>query len=167
MDPLQLELGILAFIALVAVVTAYALKRNPKSPPGDPLLALVVGWCVPGAGHWVLGQKKKAIFLFVAIMLTFAAGVVLADFRNVKNADNEFYWAGQLGCGLIYFIANVLMGNSPHHKVPIDLYEIGLLYICVAGMLNIVLLLNLFNMPLGPQASTPPAEPPAPAKEAA
>ncbi len=158
MDPLQLELGILAFIALVALVTAFALKRNPKAPPGDPIAALILGWCIPGAGHWVLGQRKKAIFLFVTIMLTFSAGIVLADFRNVKNADNEFYWAGQLGCGLIYFIANVLFGNTPAGKVPIEWYEIGLLYICVAGMLNVVLLLNLFNLPAAPSA---------PSKEAA
>lgn len=166
MDPLQLELGILGFIALVALITAYALKRNPKAPPGDPLAALVLGWCVPGAGHWVLGQRKKAIFLFVAIMLTFAAGVVLADYRNVKNADNEFYWAGQLGCGLIYFIANVLVGHTPAGRMPIEWYEIGLLYICVAGMLNVVLLLNLFNLPAAP-AVTPAPEPPAANKEAA
>lgn len=159
MDPLKLELGILGFIALVAIITGYVLKRNPKAPPGDPLTALVLGWCLPGAGHWILGQRKKALFLFLAIMLTFVAGIVLADYRNVKNADNEFYWAGQLGCGLIYLIANVVIGaGRPAGRVPIEWYEIGLLYICVAGMLNVVLLLNLFN---------PPPAPPAPAKEAA
>lgn len=150
MEPLKLELLILGFIGLVAVVTAFALKRGPKAPPGDPLIALALGWCVPGAGHWVLGQRGKAIFFFAAIMLTFAAGVALADFRNVKNEDNEFYWVGQLGCGLILFIANAVVGYVPAGKVPIEWYEIGLLYICVAGMMNVVLLLNLFPAPRAP-----------------
>lgn len=153
MDPLTLELGILGFIALVAIATSYILKRNPRTPPGDPIAALVLGWCIPGAGHWILGQRKKAVFLFVVIMLTFAAGIVLADFRNVANADNEFYWAGQLGCGLIYVIANMIVGQvRPAGMIPIEWYEIGLLYVCVAGMLNVVLLLNLFNPPPVPSA---------------
>lgn len=166
MHPLELELGILGFIVVVALITAYTMKRNPKAPPGDPLVALVLGWCIPGAGHWVLGQRGKAIFFFLAIMLTFAAGVVLADFRNVKNLDNEFYWAGQLGSGLIYLIANIFIGHVPAGRMPIEWYEIGLLYICVAGMLNIVLLLNLFNLPAA-QPVAGSGAPPAPAKEGA
>lgn len=151
MNPKLVKYGILLIVALVTFMMSAARKRDPKEPAGDPLLAMILGWCVPGLGHWLMGSRGKAVFFFVMIMSTFAAGVWLADFRNVKYDDNEFYWVGQLGCGAILMIANVFVGYPPAGKMPIEWYEIGLLYICVAGMLNVVLLLNLFNPPPKPQ----------------
>ncbi len=153
MNPKIVKLGILGLVAIVTLLMSAARKRDPNAPAGDPLLAMILGWCIPGAGHWVLGSRGKAVFFFFMIMATFAAGVWLADCRNVKYDDNEFYWVGQLGCGAILVIANVFVGYAPHGKMPIEWYEIGLLYICVAGMLNVVLLLNLFNPPPKPQAA--------------
>ncbi len=152
MNPNFIKLGILGLVAIVTLMMSAARKKDPNAP-GDPLLAMILGWCIPGAGHWIIGSRGKAVFFFIMIMTTFAVGVWLADFRNVKYDDNEFYWVGQLGCGAILLIANVFVGYPPHGKMPIEWYEIGLLYICVAGMLNVVLLLNLFNPPPRPQAA--------------
>jgi hypothetical protein len=112
----------------------------------DLLLAFVLGWLVPGAGHWCLGKRGKAVMIFVLITALFAGGLVLAGFRNVRMSDNPLYVVGQAGCGLVFFVCSFWTSYVPRFNVPAVRFEIGLLYICVAGLLNFVVMLNLLDV---------------------
>lgn len=55
--------------------------RRQESYP-TPLLPLiaVAGWLLPGAGYFLLGQKKRAIIIFVTITLTLCTGLYIGSF---------------------------------------------------------------------------------------
>lgn len=45
----------------------------------EPALAALLGWLIPGLGHWYQGRRAKAVLFFVCIMGTFAYGVCLSS----------------------------------------------------------------------------------------
>ncbi|MBI5368410.1 MAG: hypothetical protein HZA54_15345 [Planctomycetes bacterium] len=126
------------------------------------LAAIVVGWLIPGGGHILLGRTGKGLFFFGLLFLTSVAGLVLADFRAVKFVwDNMFYWVGFFGSGMSLLLVELATAPDPKEWVPPRFYEVGLLYMTVAGLLNLVVMLSL---PAAEETADAPAGPaPAPA----
>jgi hypothetical protein len=124
----------------------------------DPTLAFLAGWLVPGLGHLMMGKPRKAMFFFASLASLHAAGYVLADFRWVRYEDNMFYWVGRWGSGLSWAATWLVESNPPRNAVPMEYYEVGLLYMCAAGLLNVILMLNLLGSP-SPQPGSPAPEP--------
>ena len=71
----------------------------------------------------------------------------LTGFRTVGFDDNPFYFVGQFGSGLTAFLGVLLGGVKafPRADLPLGLYSPGLLYICISGLLNVVIMLNCFS----------------------
>jgi hypothetical protein len=108
-------------------------------------LALLIGWVIPGGGFWFIRRPLKALIVFCLISLLVVIGVLLADLRDVRFQDNPFYYLGRFGNGLIWLTCTYLMDYSPRGWVPLKYSEIGLLYICIAGALNLVILISFIN----------------------
>jgi hypothetical protein len=49
----------------------------------DPLLASLLAWLVPGAGHWYQRRRSKAVLFFVCIASTFVYGLWIGGGRVV------------------------------------------------------------------------------------
>ncbi|NUN48602.1 MAG: hypothetical protein HUU15_07220 [Candidatus Brocadiae bacterium] len=113
----------------------------------DPTLAFLAAWILPGLGHLLLGKPRKALFFFVSLSGLYALGYLLADFRFVRFEDNQFYHVGRWGSGLTWAATWLVEKNPPRGVIPMEHYEIGLLYMCSAGLLNVVLMLNLLGAP--------------------
>jgi len=130
----------------------------------DPLIAIALAWVLPGLGHLFLGRPRKALFFFATLTLTYLLGYVLADFRFVRFDDNPFYYVGRYGSALTWFATWLIRDNGPRGITPLEFYEPGLLYMCAAGLLNVVLVLNLLSLKEVPadspqQGDAPPAPP--------
>lgn len=115
----------------------------PARKTVDPVIAMIVGWAVPGAGHLLVGQVKKGLFFFVLLMLTFGGGLLLADFRTVRASDNPFYFVGQVGSGLNLLLTYLCTNLSPKGRMPQVYFEPGLLYMSVSGLLNILVVMSI------------------------
>ena len=113
------------------------------------LMLMFAGWLVPGAGHFLGGRRGKGIFFLLAIGGTYAAGLWLTNYRTVRFDDNPFYYAGQWGCGAIAWVCHRALPPHRPPEDPLSWNDPGLLYICVAGLLNAVVVLNLLHLPLG------------------
>lgn len=109
---------------------------------------IVIAWLIPGSGHWFLGKRTKALVILGLILITLAAGLLLSDFRNVRFGDNPFYYVGRYGAGLVWLATIWLTQHTPRGIIPFRYFEIGLLYVCIAGALNAVVVLNLFGSAL-------------------
>ena len=57
-----------------------AAMLNPMSgvKNKNPLLGLIATWLVPGAGHYYLGVRAKALYYFLLVTATFLLGVALS-----------------------------------------------------------------------------------------
>jgi hypothetical protein len=118
--------------------------------PAFVYLACAVAWAVPGAGHLWLGRTQKGITLFLALTSMFAFGLWLKgplapfDFTQPLVALSAL---ADLGNGIPYFIAKAL-GAGRGDVVAIT-YEYGNSFIIVAGLLNMLAVLDVFDIGQG------------------
>jgi hypothetical protein len=113
-------------------------------------LILAAAWLIPGAGHLWLGRRQKGLTFLITLTAMFAFGLWIEgrlfpfDFRQPLVALSAF---GDLGIGLPYFIAKAL--NAGDGRVVAITYEYGNAFIIVAGLLNMLVVLDVFDIAQG------------------
>lgn len=118
-----------------------------------PLFAWLLGWLLPGAGHWYLGRRAQAVVLASTIGGCFIAGALLGRGGAVTGYRLE-YLVMQLGAGVPAFVAWLLSSElTPDLAVP--LRETAVLYTVVPALLNVVVALDAAALAAG---ARPPAE---------
>lgn len=107
----------------------------------DPFATAILGFLVPGGGHFYGGRRPKAVFFFVLVTGTFLAGLLLSDFRAVSLHEQAYWFLGQVFAGAPALLAAVL---SPDWREIVrgPGLEAGTLYTTVAGLLNVLVILD-------------------------
>jgi len=104
-----------------------------------PALALIAGWLIPGAGHFLLRKWIRGSLLFISILSMFLIGIALKGkiySPNTAELLDILNFFGALGTGLLYFIARVFDIGAASVQVAVADY--GTKFIVVAGLLNII-----------------------------
>src|SRR5207253_1653294 len=74
------------------------------------VVSMILAWLVPGAGHFYLGRRGRAIAFFVIVTFMFLIGLSL-DSDLYSFAASGGSWLkilatiGSMGSGLLYFVA--------------------------------------------------------------
>jgi len=113
---------------------------------GHTLFLLIVGllaWLVPGGGHFLLQEKKRAIIIFITIVLTFCAGIYVGSIGVIDpvGATPWYVYAAQVMSSPIVVILgrHTAGGGYPVYGWP---NEIGQIYTSTAGLLNLLCIVN-------------------------
>ena len=123
---------------------------SPEPVDRSLLLSIGLAWLVPGLGHVYMRKYRRGIIFFIAIITLFVLGLALSQWTYTTRADFPFYLTGKYGSGTVLIGQLLLTG-----KTPIDLsihfhyLEIGILFISVAGLLNVITILNLIDVRWG------------------
>jgi hypothetical protein len=143
---------LLAFMAFGLAASGFLFEASTRKVG----VAFFLGWFVPGAGHFLLGRRVKAAVLFGLLALIYIVGLWLCGWRMVSFDDNPFYYVGQFGSGLTSILGQLLADPKafPRPELPPKWIDPGMLYVCVAGLLNIVIMMSVFGAPPAP----PPKE---------
>ena len=118
------------------------------------MLVLIVGWLIPGAGHFMLRKPIRGLLLFVSIVAMFAIGIALQGkvySPNTGDLLDILGFIGQLGGGILYFLARILGWGAP--AVQIALADYGTKFIVVAGLLNVIAAVDAHSLANGRKAS--------------
>ncbi|MCD4830482.1 MAG: hypothetical protein K8R02_01590 [Anaerohalosphaeraceae bacterium] len=107
-----------------------------------PLLFLVgfAGWWVPGLGHLIIGKKASAAIIFGSILSAIFVGLWISSIA-VIDTHEPWYWAQLFNSPLIALLS-YLNGEVCHCSVFGRPREIGQIYTGVAGMLNLLCVVN-------------------------
>lgn len=124
-------------------------ERVPRTRP----LALVgiLAWLIPGMGHLVMGRVKKAVVMLVAILGLFATGISLTAFTCIDPSEYELEFAAQIFAGgptlaaLLTTDGLTVTEFMPH-------FDVGRLYVNVAGLLNVVAISDALGLALAHNA---------------
>ena len=119
-----------------------------------PLLALLAGWLIPGAGHLLLRKPVRALLLFVSIFTMFAVGIALQGKVYAPNTGDLLDilgFVGQLGTGLLFVFAHLL--DWGRTSVQTALQDYGTKFIVVGGLLNIISAIDAHSLANGRKAS--------------
>jgi hypothetical protein len=121
-----------------------------ETQSGWLVLLCLAAWAVPGAGHLWLGRRSKGLIFLVALPLMFAIGLGLHG--RLFPFDMREWLVGlaaiaDLGIGVPYFIAGALgYGNGDVRAVT---YEYGNAFLIVAGLLNLLVVIDAYDVALG------------------
>jgi hypothetical protein len=123
--------------------------RQPASrlPLG---VLIVLAWLVPGLGHALLRRRLRATVFFVLVMTGFVAGLLLnGELFLPHPGDPLSYLAtfASLGNGMLFLVARYLgLGQG---VVTAAGYEFGNTFLLTAGMMNLLLMLDTYDIAVG------------------
>jgi hypothetical protein len=121
-----------------------------RAQGAHPLLVALAAWFVPGAGHLWTGQRSKGLVFLLVLPAMFATGLAI-DGRIFPFEPQQPLVAlaalADLGIGLPYFIARA-MGAGAGAVLSVS-YEHGNTFIIVAGLLNLLVACDAWDIASG------------------
>ncbi len=124
--------------------------RVGGSESGLGYIAIAVGWLVPGAGHLMMGQRKRGAIFLLAIHTLFFIGLLVGGVRALDRPRQRLWTYSQFMAGWPMLAGAQIRGrvypaDAPH---PVGfsplLQEVATAYCGLAGMLNLLALTDLF-----------------------
>jgi hypothetical protein len=143
------------------------LRLLPPLRHGKALAAswkpLLANWLVPGAGYWMIGQKRRAQALFGVTVVFGVLAFLELTYGAVDGVKGGVFvpqlsplqWmptlgaAATAGVGPIYALFAACFGGTGTEPVRNLTQEYGASYIMVAGLLNWLCLIDLFDRTTG------------------
>ncbi len=145
---------------------------SPEGHQKRIILACVLAWIVPGSGHVYLGKKAKGFLFLAIVVLTFSTGLLLegrvylanpkqplsylATFANVSlgpldligrqiSYERIIYWFPKEQERELY--QEVL--DRTRARILAVTNEYGTTFLLTAGLMNILLILDAFDLGIG------------------
>lgn len=121
-----------------------------ETQSGALVLLCLASWAVPGVGHLWLGRRNKGLVFLVALPLMFAMGLAIRGRIfpfDLSDPLVALAAVADLGIGLTYFVARGFgLGLGDVRAVT---YEYGNAYLIVAGLLNLLVVIDAFDVAMG------------------
>jgi hypothetical protein len=113
--------------------------KSPLTKLPYLFIVAVLGWWIPGGGHFAVGLRTKAIIIFCGIAFAFIAGIYIGSIA-VIDAHTPWYWAQLLNTPAVAYLAHIV--QVQHLNSVGRPREIGEIYTGIAGMLNLLCVVN-------------------------
>ena len=101
----------------------------------------LLGWLIPGAGHLMIKEHKRALIIFVTIILTFCAGLYIGSIGVINPVGAKPWYVAQImnsptvaALGHLAKTGDYYVFGKPN--------EIGQIYTSIAGLLNLLCIVN-------------------------
>ena len=128
-------------------------KTSPAARAAKPEVAKLVrlclaAWLVPGAGHYMLRRRGRALILFVAIVTMFLFGLVMrGQFFSTGSPSwlETLGYFGEMCVGLAMPVARFFTYAGDPSFVSADF---GTTFLVSAGMLNLLAILDAYDIAL-------------------
>jgi hypothetical protein len=117
---------------------------------GSLVLLLVAAWLVPGSGHLWLGRRLKGLVFLIALPAMFACGLALGGRLFPFESSQPLVFlaaAADVAAGLPYFAAWALGWGQG--QVAAITYEYANAFLIVSGLLNTLVLLDVYDTAVG------------------
>ncbi len=129
--------------------------KNAASEPVYPLttmavVAPIVGWLIPGAGHILLKRYIRGILLLISVVAMFFIGLDMQGRIYKPNGGDILEilgFVGDVGSGVLYFVARIMdWGSALAANAAADY---GKTFLIVAGLLNFIAAADAHHIALG------------------
>ena len=113
-------------------------------------LVCAAAWAIPGAGHLLLGRLQKGLTFLITLTLMFVFGLWLEGRLfpiEISQPLVALAALADLGIGIPFFIARA-MGAGAGRVVALS-YEYGNAFLIVAGLMNMLVVLDAFDIAQG------------------
>jgi len=130
-------------------------KSAAAAAPEYPLtrmaiIAPIVGWLIPGAGHIIQKRYIRGLLLLISVVAMFLIGLGLNGRVYGPNGGDILEmlgFVGDLGSGVLYFLAMIMgWGQAAAAHASADY---GKTFVIVAGLLNFIAAADAHHIALG------------------
>jgi len=126
-------------------------RQEPE--PGSPVRGAIAGflaWILPGAGHFFLGRRIRAIAFFLIVVTFFALGTGMEG-RLCRPEAGKFlsYLCSFASLGLGPTYLGVLAAGGMKGDPTAVTWEYGNTFLLTAGIMNILLVLDTWDIATG------------------
>jgi hypothetical protein len=125
---------------------------RPQGNPalGNPIVAVLSAWLVPGLGHVYLKRRLRGLAFFVLVITSLLIGCKLEG--NLYQVDRTqpltiLATLGSMGTGFPYFLLRY--GLHYQGNVMGAGYEYGTAFLLTAGLMNLLLVLDAWDIVRG------------------
>jgi len=114
-------------------------------------MVALAAWVFPGLGYWLMGEKKRAAIICTCVLTLFIGGILIGGIRVIDMPDgvsvdalmDKPWFIGQIMTGPLCIISALGADLvSPLRISYARSNEIGTLYTALAGMLNLLVILD-------------------------
>ena len=129
-------------------------KPTPQSEQSIRVGAVILGWILPGMGHFSIGHRRRGLLIMSGVIFLVFCGVLVGGIDAVDHKNDGLWFIAQVWCGPIVvgidlmnqvWVASLPM---PQRATLVGLShanEIGTLFIAMAGLMNFVVLLDVLQ----------------------
>ena len=137
-----------------------------------PLVSCFLAWLLPGAGHFYLGKRRRAGVFFAVVLATFLLGLLNEGRSYIADGQQPLTYLGTLANlatgpldmlsrrATFQRLAYALPAdeNSPESRALLESMrkkarvvtdEYGTTYLITAGLMNMLLILDAFDIAIG------------------
>jgi hypothetical protein len=129
--------------------------------------AAVLAWLWPGLGHIAIGQRRRGRLVMAGVLFLFIGGLLIGGLDAVDSREDRLWFLAQAMNGPIAFGANLLNQNVIKTIQDQDLRlmtrglarvnELGTLFIALAGLMNLVAVLDALHHRIAVEGDGPDA----------
>jgi hypothetical protein len=144
----------------------------------DPIVrsiqAGLLSWLVPGAGHFLLGQRGLGLVCFIAITFVYFTGLAFGGVKDSVNPiTNRWLFLAELGVGgytlpswvacrtVEQHLASAQQRGEAIDIAPYSSYypeaDVATIYLATAGLLNLLVILDSISRAQTGRPTFPPA----------
>lgn len=133
----------------MATKSTAAERPRAAAQPGRIALLCALAWLIPGAGHFLQGRRDKGLVFLIALPLMFGFGLWLQG-RLFPFESDPLVFLGAIadrGLGLPYLLA--YFADAGAGTVTAASYEYGNTFLMTSGLLNFLVMLDVFDIAMG------------------
>jgi hypothetical protein len=122
-----------------------------------------MAWVWPGLGHITRGDRRRGVLVMSGVLFLFLSGLLIGGLDSVDRREDSLWFMAQALCGPIAFVADFLreqlIGTHASaagrtavepwmlHKGLGRVNEMGTLFSALAGLMNLVAILDVLHVP--------------------
>jgi len=118
---------------------------------GQRGLAVLFAWIFPGLGHAYLGRRRTALLYAMIVTVTFLLGLSFEGRLYTIERSQPLTLLATFavsGAGVLNLAARLLADN-PGGTILAPTYEYGCAYLLTAGLMNLLLMLDVWDIASG------------------
>jgi hypothetical protein len=120
----------------------------------NPVLTGLLALCIPGGGHFLVGQARKAAIFFVVLVAMFLIGLQFGgEIFRFQVSDILGLLAALAQCGLALLRFGTALIGAGRGEVTATTYEYGNTFLIVGGLLNLLVAMDAIDIARGAKKS--------------
>ena len=144
----------------------------PANPQVSPWLPCALAWLFPGLGHFFLGKRRRAIVFCLVVLASFSLGLASDGTASLVDASQPLSYLAtfdNLALGPLDIVSRLVTFGRLSYRLPQSAsdparaelterlrarirsvtYEYGNTFLLTAGLMNILLILDVFDIATG------------------